>query len=199
MFRTITSCFALLLSVAFFFPSHSAAETAEPAFISDALFVYVHSGPSNQFRIIGTVNAGDAVQRLDRDSDTGYVQIQFDGNRRGWLPGQYVSDQPGLAVQMQQLNEQLANKQTELNQLQQQNQQLSNELASRTDDYSRVREQLQVANNAYEQLKLQVDASQNSIWQNPKVLGAAILGFGLLLGLLLPLLIPTRKQSDRWM
>ncbi|MEE2002449.1 TIGR04211 family SH3 domain-containing protein [Alkalimonas sp. MEB108] len=199
MFRTTAFVCTLLLSVALIFPSHSYSDTAEPAFISDALFVYVHSGPSNQFRIIGTVNAGDSIQLLDRDADSGYVQIQFEGNRRGWLPGQYVSTSPGMAVQLQQLNEQLAEHQSTLDELQQQNQQLNRELSARTEEYNRMREQLQVANTAYEQLKMQFDAEHSSVWQNPKVLGAAILGFGLLLGLLLPLLMPRRKNSERWM
>lgn len=199
MSNTSSYLAVFVISLALFFSSFSRSETSQPAFISDALFVYIHSGPSNQYRIIGTVNAGDNVQLLAEDEETGYVQIQFEGNRRGWLPKQYVTDTPGMAVQLAELNEQLQLQSSKLRQLEQTNQQLNEALQEREQAYQKTREQLQVADRAYEQLQQQFDVEHGSIWQNPKVLGAAILGIGLLFGLLLPLLIPRRRNNERWM
>lgn len=190
---------AFIVSLAVFFASYSHSETSQPAFISDALFVYIHSGPSNQYRIVGTVNAGDSVRWLAEDEESGYVQIQFEGSRQGWLPKQYVTDTPGMAVQLELLNEQFQQQTSQLEQLEQSNQQLSDALQQREQEYQKAREQLQTANRSYEQLQQQFDVEHGSIWQNPKVLGAAILGIGLLFGLLLPLLMPRRKESERWM
>ncbi|MDP4536170.1 TIGR04211 family SH3 domain-containing protein [Alkalimonas collagenimarina] len=199
MSNTTSYLVAFIVSLALLFSSFSRSETSEPAFISDALFVYIHSGPSNQYRIVGTVNAGDNVRLLAEDEESGYVQIQFEGNRQGWLPGQYVTNTPGMAVQLAELTEQLEQQSSQLQQLEQSNQQLNTALQQREQEYQKAQEQLQVANRSYEQLQQQFDVEHGSIWKNPKVLGAAILGIGLLFGLLLPLLIPRRKESERWM
>ena len=55
------------------------------------------------------------------------------------------------------------------------------------------------ANRAYEQLKVQLENTQSSIWEKPMVLGSLILLAGLIFGLVLPLLIPKRRNSERWM
>ncbi|HBN88632.1 MAG TPA: peptide-binding protein, partial [Rheinheimera sp.] len=66
MFRLIKSSLLVLFSACWLAYCGSAAAQTEskPAFISDALFVYLHSGPSNQYRIVGTINAGQSVTYL---------------------------------------------------------------------------------------------------------------------------------------
>ncbi|OOF20000.1 arylsulfatase, partial [Salinivibrio sp. IB574] len=65
-------------------------------YISDELFTYMHSGPGTQYRIIGSVDAGDKITVLSRDRDAGYTQVVDSRGRKGWVKSDYVTTQPGL-------------------------------------------------------------------------------------------------------
>ncbi|MDP5142163.1 TIGR04211 family SH3 domain-containing protein [Rheinheimera baltica] len=201
MFRLIKSTLLVLFSTCWLSLSTSAVAQAEtkPAFISDALFVYLHSGPSNQYRIVGTLNAGQSVTYLGEDADTGYAQIQFEDNKTGWLPKEYVTYTPGLVYQLEQLKTEYANHNETVQALQQQRDQLNSELNQAVAERKNAQDQLEQANSAYEQLKVQVEATQTSVWQKPMVLGSLILLAGLIFGLVLPLIMPKRRNSERWM
>jgi SH3 domain protein len=201
MFRLIKSSLLVLFSACWltFSFAATAQDTAKPAFISDALVVYLHSGPSNQYRIIGTVNAGQSVTYLGEDADTGYAQIQYEDNKTGWLPKEYVTYTPGLVAQLEQIKSDSAEHNEQIMALEQQRDQLNSQLNQAVAERQTALEQLEQANRAYDQLKLQVEATQTSIWQKPMVLGSIILLAGLLLGLVLPLLMPKRRNSERWM
>ena len=84
-------------------------------------------------------------------------------------------------------------------QLEQQRAQLNGQLNQAVAERQTALEQLEQANRAYEQLKVQLQNTQSSILEKPMVLGAIILFGGLLLGLVLPLLLPKRRGGDRWM
>ncbi len=201
MFRLIKSTLLVLFSVYGLTLSGSAAaqEESRPAFISDALFVYLHSGPSNQYRIVGTINAGQSVTYLGEDAESGYAQIQYEDNKTGWLPKEYVSYTPGLVSQLEQLKADYASHNETILELEQQRDQLNGQLNQAVAERQTALDQLEQANRAYDQLKLQVESTKTSIWQNPMVLGSIILLAGLLFGLILPLLLPKRRNSERWM
>ncbi|MDX3773329.1 TIGR04211 family SH3 domain-containing protein [Chromatiaceae bacterium AAb-1] len=198
MFRLFKSSLAVL----FLLPALAIAQSSEQkaAFISDALFVYLHSGPSNQYRIIGTVNAGQEVTYLSEDATSGYAQIRYDNNKTGWLPKEYVTYTPGLVSQLENLKSDFTAQQNRVRQLEQERDQLQSRLNNIQAEHQQTQEQLNLVNLTNGQLKAQVAATQSSVWQNPMVLGSCILAAGLLLGLLLPLLWPKRRGGgDRWM
>lgn len=201
MFRLIKSTLLVIISavsLSICLPAQ-AQDNSKPAFISDALVVYLHSGPSNQYRIVGTVNAGQSVTYLAEDSETGYAHVQYEANKTGWLPKEYVTYTPGLVTQLQNLQQEYAGSNERILQLEQQRDQLNGQLNQAVTERQTALEQLEQANRAYEQLKVQLENTQSSIWEKPMVLGAFILLGGLLLGLLLPLLLPKRRGGDRWM
>ncbi|MDR6982002.1 SH3 domain protein [Rheinheimera pacifica] len=199
MFRLIKSTLLVLFSAWLLALSAqaSAQDGSKPAFISDALFVFLHSGPNNQYRIIGTVNAGQSVTFLREDSATGYAEIQVDG-KTGWLPKEHVTYTPGLVTQLEKLKAEYAQYNETVNALEQQRDQLNSQLNEAVSERQKAVEQLEQANRAYEQLKVQLENTQSSIWEKPMVLGSLILLAGLIFGLLLPLLMPKRRSSERW-
>ncbi|WP_240219851.1 TIGR04211 family SH3 domain-containing protein [Rheinheimera hassiensis] len=199
MFRLIKSTLLVLFSAWLLALSAqaSAQDSSKPAFISDALFVFLHSGPNNQYRIIGTVNAGQSVTFLQEDSDTGYAEIQVDG-KTGWLPKEHITYTPGLVTQLENLKAEYAQHNETVNALEQQRDQLNSQLNEAVAERQKAVEQLEQANRAYEQLKVQLENTQGSIWEKPMILGSLILLAGLIFGLLLPLLMPKRRNSERW-
>jgi SH3 domain protein len=68
---------------------------AETAYISDSLTVPLRSGPSNANRILHRgLPSGTRLEVLARDDDSGFVQIRTDRGTEGWLPSQYLVDEP---------------------------------------------------------------------------------------------------------
>jgi SH3 domain protein len=198
MFSIFRSCCRrlFLLSLLCWLPAQAQTEQ-QPAFISDNLVVYLHSGPGNQYRIVGTLTAGSEVIKLAEQD--GYVQIQVDEARSGWIPKENLSFTPGIRSQLTDLQsrfEQQSVRLTELEQLSSEGQQALQRLTLERDQAQAELEQLKRSN---ERLSKELDAQQASFWQQPMVLGGAILLFGLLFGLILPKLIPQRRNSERWM
>jgi SH3 domain protein len=68
---------------------------AETAYISDNLTVPLRSGPSNANRILHRgLPSGTKLDILARDDDSGFVQIRTDRGTEGWLPAQYLVNEP---------------------------------------------------------------------------------------------------------
>lgn len=174
-------------------------QAGKSAFISDSLFAYIHSGPGKQYRIVGTINAGQSITYIKQDDESGYAQIKYDDDKTAWLPKEYVSFTPSLANQLEQLKTDYANHNDIVANLQQQRDSLSAELNVAINERQIAQEQLEQMQHTYTLLKERLDATQESVWQQPMVLGSLILIIGLIVGLLLPLIIPSRKNKDRWM
>ena len=58
---------------------------AETRYVSDDVFVYIHSGPSLEYRIIGTLKVGTQVETLKYNQSTKFVfnflTCWYTGNR----------------------------------------------------------------------------------------------------------------------
>ena len=195
-----------LISV-FASPSLYAASTR---YISDDLFTYLHSGPSNKFRIIGSVNAGDQVTFLSEDKKTGYSQIRDLKDRDGWIKSSFISTKEGLKARVPVLEQQLTETQTALAQAQttsdQKNKALQDTLELRTtqldelaEQNARLQEELTVLQAQSSKLQDKIDVEKNELLMRWFGYGGMVAGFGLLLGLILPLLIPKRrKRNNGW-
>ena len=97
------------------------------------------------------------------------------------------------------LNHYYAQIHQKLRALEQQRDELNSQLNQAVAERQTAQEQLEQANRAYEQLKVQLENTQSSIWEKPMVLGSLILLAGLLFGLLLPLILPKKRNNERWM
>ena len=63
----------------------------------------------------------------------------------------------------------------------------------------KLRNELIVAQKKVSAANLQLDDKQRTIIMQWFMYGGGVLGLGLLLGLVLPHMIPSRKRKDRWM
>ncbi|MTD27768.1 TIGR04211 family SH3 domain-containing protein [Erwinia sorbitola] len=191
----------------------SAAATVhaeEKRFISDELSTWVRSGPGNDYRLVGTLNAGEEVTLLQSNESSHYGQIRDSQGRTTWIPLAQLSQQPSLRTRVPELEEQVkqltaklanidgswnertANMQKKvagsddaINSLKEENQQLKNQLV--------------VAKKKVDAANVQLDDKQRTIIMQWFMYGGGVAGVGLVLGLLLPHMIPRRKKSDRWM
>ncbi|MED6027890.1 TIGR04211 family SH3 domain-containing protein, partial [Serratia marcescens] len=67
------------------------------------------------------------------------------------------------------------------------------------DENQKLKNELVVAQKKVNAANLQLDDKQRTIIMQWFMYGGGVLGVGLLLGLVLPHLVPSRKRKDRWM
>lgn len=188
----------------------TAVHAEEKRYISDELSTYVRSGPSDGYRLVGTLNAGEEVTLLQTNENTKYGQIRDANDRTTWIPLAQLSEQPSLRTRVPQLEQQVkdltgklanidnswnqrtaemqekvAGSDAAINKLKSENQKLKNELI--------------VAQKKVNAANVQLDDKQRTIIMQWFMYGGGVAGVGLLLGLLLPHMIPSRKKKDRWM
>lgn len=178
-------------------------ETTEPGFIKDNLFIYMHAGPATRFRIKGSVNAGTEVTVLQRDAESDFIQIRDQKDRTGWIDKRFFSEQPGLAATLETTNTTLKE---ELEQAQQIIQQAESESFPLQEQVKTLREQnnnlssqINELSTSKDALQKQIDQTQESQAHLQMMYGAGIGLAGLILGLILPFLIPKGNRSDKWM
>lgn len=182
------------------------AAFAQDRYISDKLFTYMHSGPSNQFRIIGSVDAGEKVKLLSTNKDSGYTQVQDSKGRKGWVESRFVTNQESMALRLPKLEnelkdvkEKLANARSNADQekaglvdsLETRNRQI-NELEQ---GYSEMSQQLSASQEEVRKLRAKLDTQKDDLLLKYFMYGGGVAGIGLLLGLILPHIIPRRKRS----
>ncbi len=167
-------------------------------YVSDELYTYTHSGPGTQYKILGLINAGEKIKVLSTDETAGYTEIKDQKGRNVWMDSKHVSTQPGLKKQLKTLriSEDKANKKiidleeklnsniNKVTQLEKTNLSLSTQL-----------KKIQEINTS---LTDKVDNEKNERLMQWFSYGGMVGGIGLLLGLVLPALIPSRKRKSSW-
>lgn len=144
-----------LLSLCLAFQSHA----EEQRFISDALSTYVHSGPGNQYRIVGTINAGDPVTLLGINQQSQFAQIRDAKGRSVWLPLDQLSNQPSLRTRVPALEAQLSALTAKLSHIDGEWQQKTAEMQSKVAGSDDAIARLQAEN---QQLRQQLSSAQKA-------------------------------------
>ncbi|MBS0054040.1 TIGR04211 family SH3 domain-containing protein [Yersinia sp. Marseille-Q3913] len=186
------------------------AHAEEKRYISDELDTYVHSGPGNQYRIVGTLKGGDEVTLISVDEGTNYGQIRDNKGKTTWIPLNQLSETPSLRIrvpdleqQVKTLTDKLANIDNSWNQrtaeMQQKVAASDSVISELQKENESLKNQLVVAQKKVSAVNLQLDDKQRTIILQWFMYGGGVAGIGLLLGLVLPHLIPSRKKNNRWM
>lgn len=167
-------------------------------YIIDDLFIYMHAGPGANYRILGSINAGNEVS-LTGNTDNDYVEVIDSKNRTAWVESKFVSTEPGLRAAVAELNAQLAaqNETIELsgNQLSDTERQLS-DLRNKEQTLTN---QINSLNKKISTLEQQVDNQDLEVKKEYFFNGAIVLGIGLLLGIVIPRLSPKKRSSmENW-
>ncbi|RLR18140.1 SH3 domain-containing protein [Sodalis-like symbiont of Bactericera trigonica] len=186
-----------------------AANADEPRYVSDNLLTYIHSGQGNQYRIVGTLNSGDAVTLLGQNDDTGFDQVRDEKGRTAWIPRDQLSAQPSLRTwvpaleqQVQDLTQQLdtidANWNQRTTDMQKKVATSEGVINNLKEQNQALKDQLSTAQKKVNAAAVQLDDKQRTIIMQWFMYGGGVAGVGLLLGLLLPHMIPRRKRDNRW-
>ncbi|WP_298719588.1 TIGR04211 family SH3 domain-containing protein [uncultured Oceanisphaera sp.] len=200
----------LLVVLLCYLPWLGAAEAAN-RYISDNVYTYLHSGPSNQFRIIGTVNAGEPVEQLDHDAKTEYVQIRDAEGRTGWVNGDFMQTEESFRSRLPLLEEELTNTKQMLASVDERHEldmqdkttrllQQEQELNLMHDQFNELRQQHAKLESENQRLSSLMDDKEHKMRLDWLLNGGMVAGAGILFGILLPMIPLRRKRNQsRWM
>jgi len=76
----------------------AAPAAAQQAWVKDELRLNLRSGPGVQYRIMGVVNTGDALEIIDRGD--GWTKVRVPEHGEGWIPEGYLQPEPPAAQRL---------------------------------------------------------------------------------------------------
>ncbi|EEX66120.1 arylsulfatase [Vibrio metoecus] len=178
---------------------------AQDRYIADKLFTYMHSGPNNQYRILGSIDAGEKVKLLDVNKESGYSQIADERGRTGWVESRFVTREVSTALRLPALEKELAEVKNQLANARQnadsektglaESLELRNQqIADLERSYGDISKQLTESQTEIRELRAKLDTQKEDLLLKYFTYGGGVAGIGLLLGLVLPHIIPRRKR-----
>ena len=183
---------------------------ADTRYVSDNIFTYIHNGPGTQYRILGSVKAGEPLEVKAVNNDAGFTQVVDGRGREGWIKNSELQAEISLRERLPQVQKELEELKARLQHLNGDNEQRFTEkdgqIAEQSKEIASLKAQLASQSEEMGNLKEQNDALTQS-YDNQEhdmqmdwfIRGGAMVGAGILLGILLPMLPRRRSRGDRWM
>ena len=164
----------------------SATVAAETQYVTDNLNTYLRKGAGDQFKIAGAISAGEAVQVLENQGR--YSLIRDSKNREAWILNSELSSTPSAKEENPKLKAQI--------------QELTGKLSRLDNDWqqqnAQLKRELDITKNKNRDLEAMLDAGKREIAIQWFIYGGSVLGVGLLIGLILPHILPRRRRRDGW-
>ncbi|WP_076497779.1 TIGR04211 family SH3 domain-containing protein [Shewanella morhuae] len=168
-------------------------------FISDNVFLYLLGGPGTEFRIVGSIEAGQPVTLLN-ETQGDYSKIIDHKNREGWVQTNLISSTQSFREQVPALTAELAQTKAKLTEVLGSTNNHADEVAELKTKLSELESNLATTTQERDKLKNALDSSAQDerfeLWRQ----GGLIAGMGLLVGIILVYLPrPQRRSKKRWM
>jgi SH3 domain protein len=198
--RYIVATLSLMLSVNIF---------AATRYVSDDVYIYMHSGPSQEYRIIGTINVGATVETLKLDEKSKFMQVKTSAGKTGWVKNQELQSTLPAKSMLPTVQKELQEAQTKLQNIEQDNTkavaQKVQSIIDKDDLIARLESEkmtLQKNITDLEAINLQLDLLQDTKDERIKMewlmYGGSVLFFGLLIGFIIPFLPRRKKKQNNW-
>lgn len=203
-YRNYAAAAGFLLTVTSF---DATAQSANQAWVTDELSTYVRSGPTDGYRIIGTLNAGEQVEVLETSGD--YTRVRNSDGNAVWVLSSELQETPSAIEQLPALEAQVEELTAELEGINDTWEQRTASMTETLELRERRIAELEASNQELdaqaEQSRRQVRALQARLETQEEDLlmryfmyGGGVAGAGLLVGLIVPHLPRRRKKRDRW-
>ncbi len=170
---------------------------AETRYVSDNLTIFLRTGPSHEYRIVGNLVSGEAVEIIVDDAANNASQVRLPSGREVWVDTEQLMTNKPASLLLQEVTTQLKKLENNSNQkISDLQQELvkAKELAAVSLDLQRQVEQLESDKELLEQKN---DILSDRSRADLLTAGGVVALVGLLLGLLLPRLI-SRRRKDVW-
>lgn len=193
-------CSTLLLAI-------SIPSFAQTQYVTENLNTDLRKGPGDQFKISGSIQAGEKVTLIEtRDR---YSLIRDGKNREAWILNSELTSTPSSKELTPLLQQQVQELTTKLNNIDRDWQQRTAEMQRRVqqsalqssellEQNALLKRELEIIKNKNRDLEAIQDVASREIMIQYFIYGGAVLGLGLIFGLLIPALLPRRKSNYRW-
>ncbi|WP_372611270.1 TIGR04211 family SH3 domain-containing protein [Halomonas sp.] len=175
--------------------------------VSDDLTTWVRSGPTDGYRIVGTLTAGEPVAVLETSGD--YSRVENSEGDTVWVLTSELQETPSTQVRLPILEQRVAELTGELDGI---NDDWENRVASMTQTLETTDQriaEIEARNRELEaesaasrqtirQLQARLDTQEEDLLLRYFMYGGGVAGAGLLVGLIIPHLPRRRKKNDRW-
>ncbi|MDO6513702.1 MULTISPECIES: TIGR04211 family SH3 domain-containing protein [unclassified Neptuniibacter] len=193
--QTTVSMKKLILATILLF---SASVHAEKGHIADDAMIYVHNGPSNQYRIITRIPSGSSVDILKRDPKTKYVQIRMSKGRIGWVEPTAVDPGDSISVRLPKLQSSLEESQITVAEQAAKIETLQSESGGMREKNQLLTSEVAELNATIKELNFKIESSDESNLMRWFTHGGLVALGGVILGLILPYFPKRRKRKDEW-
>ena len=170
---------------------------AESRYVSDSLDVFYRSGPTKNYRIVGTIKSGTEVEWLQDDIENGATQIRLPGGREVWIDtNQLMVEKPVHVVLTESRSEFRNYRETAEGQITTLRADLlqARELAAASERLQKRIAELELAN---EGLELRNQTLSDRSRYDLLTAGGIVAIVSIFIGLLLPKIV-RRRRDDGW-
>ncbi len=184
-----------------------AQESEGSNWVSDDLTTWVRSGPTDGYRIVGTLTAGEPVTVLETSGD--YSRVENAEGDTVWVLTSELQETPSAQVRLPVLEQRVAELTRELDginddwesrvasmvQALETSEQRIDELESRNREF---KTESATSRQTIRQLQARLDTQEEDLLLRYFMYGGGVAGAGLLVGLIIPHLPRRRRKNDRW-
>lgn len=185
----------------------SVSALAQTHYVTENLNTYLRKGAGDQFKISGTIQGGERVTILERKER--YTLIRDSKNREGWILSSEVTANPSSRELAPKLQQQVQELTAKLNNIDKEWQQRTVEMQRRVqqsdlqssellEQNALLKRELEIVKNKNRDLETLQNAETREIMIQYFMYGGTVLGVGLVLGLILPVLLPRRRRNNGW-
>ncbi|WNK19283.1 TIGR04211 family SH3 domain-containing protein [Halomonas piscis] len=201
------SCRAALIGLLIGLGSGQVLAQESAAWVSEELTTYVRSGPTDGYRIVGTLSAGEKVEVLETSGK--YTRVESQSGDTVWILSDELQDTPSAREKLPRLETRVAELTEELDSINatweervatmKQNldtrAQRIDELEARNDELEREADTMRKQSR---KLNARLETQEEDLLMRYFMYGGGVAGAGLLVGLIVPHLPRRRKRRDRW-
>lgn len=188
------SLFLTLLITSWF----AVSEEPGNAFISDDVFIYMHTGPGTQFRILGSITAGAPISIIKSSDDGKYTQIRDNKDREGWVQAEFVSQQQSLRTLNPLLQQQVDATKQQITELEQRLEQLNAAAANWQQQKQQLSQQLKSAQIAEQEALASLTGEEERLKIEWMLKGGGLIVAGILFGIVLTFLPKRKRNHGGW-
>jgi len=188
----------------------SSSSFAATQYVSDDLTIFMHSGPSLEYRIIGSLQVGARLNALEYNEATKFMQVKTAAGKTGWVKSSELQQLPPAKVLLPKIQKELNVSKNKLEKINSKNKEnLSTKEKSITQKDRLItqlkgeKKKLQSSIDTLEALNVELEilkeTKESRMRMEWLMFGGSILFFGIIFGLILPFL-PRRKKrnSSNW-
>ncbi len=201
MFKNFVKFLLTVVITVYVIPSF--AEEAS-MYVTENLQTFLRSGGGDQYRIVGSITAGTPVTVLRKNEK--YSLIRDIRNREGWILNKELTNQqssrkenPLLKAKIEELTLKLDSLddswKQRVSEMQRRTTQAEMQSSTLLEENIKLKREIDTIKNKNRNLETMLDANKQAIAIQWFIYGGSVLGVGLLLGLILPHIIPSRRRK----